>query len=1050
MESVSIPCPQCGHKLQLRDRSLLGRAVRCKKCTHKFLLEETPEARRPDDSLSGRETVAPSKLAESIAEPSEHHEPILREFGRYHLLRELGQGAMGTVYLARDVQLDRQVALKIPKFRDDDESKMLERFYREARSAATLRHPNICPVFDVGELDGAHYLTMAYIEGRTLSSYINRQKMQPERQVVAIVRKLAAALGHAHKEGVVHRDLKPANIMIDVRSDPIVMDFGLALQLETGNDRLTQTGMILGTPAYMSPEQVRTEWDQVGPPSDIYSLGIILYELLTGEVPFDGPVGVVMALVLTQPPPNPSELRPDLDPQLEAICLKMMAKEIDDRYKSMREVDAALAGFLKSPKQAVPKPKSTEPALIDPAPKDENEPNSRPPQPETSRPALQTVPDIVIDIEQRSQTAGRLDNKNQLQQSRLIQWLKSPIGIAWSTAGSICAILVGSFILGAMQPSGQLVERVAVSSSDENDESESSKPQPPQSSGTVASSSDPSPQIRSKPESDAPDVVNPDPNSATPVPDKNSTGPPPTTVKSANQIDDDKLPAAEYLSVVDDYPQALNQLADHLARQLPPDSGELVWLFDQSQNMIDDRGIISQNLQEMYLQYSLRMKYYFDLESDVPPPLTTIISFGQNLSLHTQKSTSDLGAIRKSIDQIPVDESGQENMCGALATTLKLLAPAASRSKRKLAIILVTDESGDDGDSVEDVVNLAKKFETPIFILGRETNFGSPFSQLRWFDGKSKLTHWLRINRGPETAGLECLQWNGFHSRRDVFGSGLGPFEQVRIAKESGGIFFMLPGEEENILAVGVGNRRRSNLIPMSEYLPDLRSRKEYEQARQQSPFRRQIWNIIQTLNPNIDSKLDFGLMYYSMTPSEFRQQATQEIQAAWRAMTLVETALSTLEEIRPLRTEETSKRWQASYDLITAQLTTYRVRLFQFILVMDRHVTKPSKPKDTKSNKWHAVRVRTTIDPDEQEFERIKSAYRLSASHPGFLQEIKAAQTQAKTLSEFVIAEHPGTPWAQQATFEWTTGYGVKLVDRFIDPRYLNNLDKDIKLPKR
>jgi serine/threonine protein kinase len=155
-----------------------------------------------------------------MAEPSEKRKSILKEFGRYQLLRELGQGAMGTVYLARDVQLDRQVALKIPKFDENEDSHLLERFYREARSAATLRHPNICPVYDVGEVDGAHYLTMTYIEGRTLSAYVNREKLPAERQVVGIVRKLASALDHAHKQGVVHRDLKPPNIMIDKRDDP--------------------------------------------------------------------------------------------------------------------------------------------------------------------------------------------------------------------------------------------------------------------------------------------------------------------------------------------------------------------------------------------------------------------------------------------------------------------------------------------------------------------------------------------------------------------------------------------------------------------------------------------------------------------------------------------------------------------------------------------------------------------------------------------------------------------------------------------------------------
>ncbi|MBT4864080.1 MAG: serine/threonine protein kinase, partial [Planctomycetaceae bacterium] len=337
-----VSCPKCGHQIQLQSRSLRKRATRCPDCKKEFLPEEQAESKSPDDSPSGRETITPGEPAESLAEPSTSSESILKEFGRYQLLRQLGQGAMGTVYLARDVQLGRQVALKIPKFGDDENSERLQRFHREAQASATLRHPNICPVFDVGEVDGAHYLTMAYIEGHTLSSDINRQELLPERQVVDIICKLASALEHSHKQGIVHRDIKPSNIMIDSRNDPIVMDFGLALQLESGDDRLTQTGTLLGTPAYMSPEQVRAEWDEVGPASDIYSLGVVLYELLAGEVPFEGAVGLVMALVLTQEPQNPSRMRPDLDRRLEAICLKMMAKEIEDRYQSMDDVITAL------------------------------------------------------------------------------------------------------------------------------------------------------------------------------------------------------------------------------------------------------------------------------------------------------------------------------------------------------------------------------------------------------------------------------------------------------------------------------------------------------------------------------------------------------------------------------------------------------------------------------------------------------------------------------------------------------------------------------------
>jgi serine/threonine protein kinase len=257
---------------------------------------------------------------------------------------------MGTVFLADDTQLHRQVALKIPKFTADDGPDFIERFYCEARSAATLRNPNICPVFDVDEINGTHYITMAYIEGKPLSDYIIQDKLQSERNVALMVRKLALGLQDAHSKGIIHRDLKPANIMIDEKGEPVIMDFGLARQIgKDDNERLTKSGAIVGTPAYMSPEQVEGDLQTVGPTSDIYSLGVILYELLTSELPFQGSLAAVLGQIMTQEPEKPSELRPDVEPRLEAICLKMMAKAIENRYESMSEVADALARVIKSP-----------------------------------------------------------------------------------------------------------------------------------------------------------------------------------------------------------------------------------------------------------------------------------------------------------------------------------------------------------------------------------------------------------------------------------------------------------------------------------------------------------------------------------------------------------------------------------------------------------------------------------------------------------------------------------------------------------------------------
>jgi serine/threonine protein kinase len=268
-------------------------------------------------------------------------------FGRYRIVRTLGQGGMGSVYLAHDSQLDRQVALKVPHLSDRDGPEVLERFYREARAAAALDHPNLCPVFDVGQVDGSPYLTMAYVEGRPLSMLIGRQTDWPQRQVAAVVRKLANALQEAHDRGVVHRDLKPANILVSRRKELVVVDFGLARRDGAGDARLTRSGVILGTPAYMAPEQVAGEMDAVGPCSDIYALGVILYELLAGRPPFEGPVALVLGQVMVAEPEPPSRTRPDVDPRLESACLKALAKKPADRFGSMTDFAAAMTEYLR-------------------------------------------------------------------------------------------------------------------------------------------------------------------------------------------------------------------------------------------------------------------------------------------------------------------------------------------------------------------------------------------------------------------------------------------------------------------------------------------------------------------------------------------------------------------------------------------------------------------------------------------------------------------------------------------------------------------------------
>jgi serine/threonine protein kinase len=280
---------------------------------------------------------------------------IPNPFGRYKINRLLGRGGMGSVYLGHDTSLDRPVAIKVPAFGTAPTAGQKERFFREARAVSALHHPNICQVFDVDEEQGILFLTTAFIDGQPLSTHIERGPM-PAEKAVELVRRVAEAMHAAHSHGTIHRDLKPANIMIDRNSQPVVMDFGLARRTSWADDSrepgapppakdqgLTQFGSVLGTPAYMPPEQAKGDVAAIGPQSDVYSLGVILYELLTGRRPFVAEdTNELIAEIVNEPPPKLSEFYPWIDKKLEKACLKALSKNPADRFPTMAAFERAL------------------------------------------------------------------------------------------------------------------------------------------------------------------------------------------------------------------------------------------------------------------------------------------------------------------------------------------------------------------------------------------------------------------------------------------------------------------------------------------------------------------------------------------------------------------------------------------------------------------------------------------------------------------------------------------------------------------------------------
>lgn len=480
----------------------------------------------------------------------------------------------------------------------------------------------------------------------------------------------------------------------------------------------------------------------------------------------------------------------------------------------------------------------------------------------------------------------------------------------------------------------------------------------------------------------------------------------------------------EARDIVDDYQQALDRLAQELLWMLDESPVLAVWCFDQSKSMKDDQKEIRDRIETVYQQLGL------DGRSQGTALLTAVTSYGQGFYDHTQHDpTPNLDQIRAAIDAVPVDDSGLEMMCGAVGTAINTYRDLARRG-RQMVLILVTDESGErlNNDSfLEEAISIAQGARCKIYVLGRESVFGYPYAYIRWRHPQTNRIHWLRIDRGPETGFPEQLQTNGFRRRHDAFSSGFGPYEQTRMARETNGIFFMLPSVESNLVRA---TKVRYDMEALRPYRPDLRARAEVFADRDEFPLRTLIWKVIQDLNPYAQqSKQVIEMrMEFSLKPQEFIQQARQEQAKAKLHLQYMAQAEKALLGGQKLREQEADPRWQANYDLILAQLVAYQARIYEYGVALDAFIAKPKTAPPTKGDRvLHNWDIRTV------------KAIRT--------EEAKPYIDRATSMFAEVKKEHPGSPWAARAQWELNRGFGVDVMPDYDLP--YKNVPNAMKPPK-
>jgi hypothetical protein len=452
---------------------------------------------------------------------------------------------------------------------------------------------------------------------------------------------------------------------------------------------------------------------------------------------------------------------------------------------------------------------------------------------------------------------------------------------------------------------------------------------------------------------------------------------------------------------------ALDQLAREILRHLKDHKLTVVWLFDESTSMQDDQRIIL----EKFDRVSSELKLNIEPSKKTAGALNhAVVGFGQGIDYLLEKPRDDIDQIGRAIKHLKIDQTGVENTMKAIHDVVEHYSNLI-RKDRRLLIVLVTDESGDDGADVEEARQALKKYKVPLFVIGRQSLFGYPFAHHQYIDPVTKDVYHPLIRRGPETADLEIYQWDGLFDRWDEQPSGFAPYELARLTKDSGGIYFVLPSEE----FMRVRQREQAySITQLKEYLPEYDNRLTYVEKRSSSPLRQMLHAVVME-SKNFIHRRDFPI-----ESEELVKAALQEGEKASVKLNFLLEIQRRLETLAKVREREPEKRWQAHYDLMLAQTVAFEVKAYEYRALMASIIKAPPVPKRQPSSDMVVTWVVN------------HSKAPLAAKN-----ETAKKYAEAERLLKQVITRHPKTPWADLAQDALDRGLSVKFDEWHHNPKY-------------